>query len=322
MGGAQQQPTVLGGSAAKDTAAEQDGPAAQDTEGLENAEEEAASAAAAAKATAPSAPVARCPEHTSEADLQQVQWSGDLTWPLIALGTRAMLVKRGNLSSSVFEACWKETYGFPLEFPLFGIENVRDLLGQLHGGAVFMTGRGHGAAVSMVQASNERAFQKERESWSSLVEQGWDGSASAWETSRLQNALRAVQKSLGERRHAQKEADAQAKKIGQEYKALTSGYSGRTQQQVATKKEMDKQEQRVAKFKAEAEELEAKEHELQAKIAKASQRPAPQRSDVVRKPAAPPSPMLPMEKEPQTGVDRGRSDSYAASAQDIEDDFM
>jgi len=205
-----------------------------------------------------------------------VRKSGDLRWPDLVLAVRALLLAGprgegggGRVSAADLPALFEGAYGYAVAFPFFGLPDWDALLQELQPGALTVVARRGGAGAQLVQASGEAAFLKEQASWGtgSSQESQRQGTATEWLVAGLERELKAVRQSVGERRRAQKDAEAQAEKVRQEYAQVTANQRGRkSEHQRRTKADLDKQEQRAAKFRLEAEGFENQERALAASV--------------------------------------------------------
>lgn len=303
-------PTVIGG-----------GVASKDASPRDDTEEDFPEAEAIEEATSPEPEEA---EPDVEGEFHSVQWAGDLTWPTLVVGARLLLQRRSRFLGAEFEASWASEYGYSLAFPLFGLEDAKALLHALQPGALHAIGRQGGSLLnSALQASGEKAFMTETDTWQNLAESGRAGTVCAWAQAKVEDELKLVRRSLGERRRAQKDAEAQVEKIREEYKALQAANKGKSQLVKATKQDMDKQEQKAAKFKGEAEEFEATERDLLAKLRRISERPAaPAKSPTVPPPRSPDGAGFGEVKGAEADRSPQQEPQGVAPAAVAEDDFM
>merc|ERR1719326_365074 len=98
--------------------------------------------------------------------MRQAQSSGELTWPMVVLAVRNLLLDCGKLSGSELGNKWEACYGYSMCFPFFGIADWAALVAQLQPGALTILDR----RTMLMQASSEAAWTKEQASWTSLGE--------------------------------------------------------------------------------------------------------------------------------------------------------
>jgi len=181
----------------------------------------------------------------------------DLTWAEFVLATRMVLLKYGRIDAVGFLDKFQDEYGCALIFPFFGYADWFGLIQDLQPGTLAIVAkRGKNFTIA---ASNEAAFAKEHSAAKEDPSTAWQ-----WQVSQFEVKLKAVRQSINERRRAQKDAEGNVEKISQEYQKFQSQKSANTR---ALKADLQKQEQRVNKFRSEAEEFEVQEKSLLAEIA-------------------------------------------------------
>lgn len=173
--------------------------------------------------------------------------------------TRSLLLKSGRIPAQEFLERWVDEYGYAFSFPFFGFEDWYALLQQLQPGALAVVSK----QGTVIAASSDTAFAKECTSPTKWPELHSSGTASEWLISCLEKELKAVRQSVTERRRAQKDAEAQADKIRQEYQRIQSQKTAHTR---GLKADLVKRDQKTDKFRQEAEEFEAKEKKLLASL--------------------------------------------------------
>jgi len=205
--------------------------------------------------------------------LPNFERSGELRWQDLVVATRTLLLKSGRIPASVFLDKWDQEYSCSLQFPIFGIDSLPALLRELQPGALTIVER----SGTVMQASGDGPYKKEQAKWGKL-----EPTATKWLLQGFEKDLKATQQSLAERRVAQKSAKTQVDAQRQEYQTLQKNQGGGKSALLrSAKADLDKAEQRLSKFAAQAEELETKEKHILEQIAqerKAASAPVPPRS--------------------------------------------
>lgn len=226
--------------------------------------------AAADKEPEPAAEEAQAVETAAQAEpadeqVEVIRHVGELRWPDLCTNIRRLLQKHGRTPAAELAQRWEEHYRYPLAFPLFGIKDHSELARELQPGSlVVVTKNG-----TILQASSDNAFSKEQARWKNAEDPAeMKLTATEWVVARLEQELKAARQSLKERRMAEKAALAQVEPRRQEYKALQANQrGGKSAQLKSTKLDLDKAEQKMQRFASEAQEHEAQERKLLARIA-------------------------------------------------------
>mmetsp|Transcript_50566 Transcript_50566/g.118080 ORF Transcript_50566/g.118080 Transcript_50566/m.118080 type:complete len:402 (-) Transcript_50566:132-1337(-) len=278
----------------------------------------------------------RLVEQSPEPKPREVRRSADLSWADLCQYTRRLLLQSGRLSSDEFLERWEAAHGYPLLFPIFGIADLQEFIKRMQPGMVAVVAR----SGLVIQASTDNAFAKEQQRWKeAYTPMELERNATEWLLATLEAELKALRQGIKERRMAEKAARTQVEPLRQEYKALQANQKGGKSAQIrSTKLDLDKAEQRMQKFAAEAEEREAQEQRVLARIVEVqkSSDEAPlqekrEEKDVVETKAAPiAAEVQPLElEEPEDGPDPAEAEEAPQApvgttgyAMSVEEDFM
>mmetsp|Transcript_66638 Transcript_66638/g.124392 ORF Transcript_66638/g.124392 Transcript_66638/m.124392 type:complete len:395 (-) Transcript_66638:235-1419(-) len=314
--------TVLGGRSSPQEAPEPD---SGDAEAADEAKHEMPASAQETQANAPA---------ESSQESREVRKSGDLRWADLCQHTRRLLLQSGRLPADEFLERWEAMYGYPLSFPIFGISDLPEFIKRLQPGTFAVVAR----TGLVLQASSDNAFAKEQQRWKeTYTPEELEYTATEWMLATLEAELKVLRQGIKERRTAEKAARAQVEPLRQEYKALQANQKGGKSAQIrSTKLDLDKAEQRMQKFTAEAEEKEAQEQRVLARIAEvrksSDEAPLPvtrKEEEVVETKAAPVVTAVPPPEEPEDGPDSAEAAEAPQApvgttgyAMSVEEDFM